>query len=168
MLFMLLSTRGPESRGRLIPLSGFTDLFEAGQVATLTVERDELYGEFHTAPASRRPDTGADARAAESARRFRVALPNGMGENWGFLQWLLDHRHEATLTARNDANNYVLNILLPVIPWLLIFGFIWFFVFRQLRKTSAQQQSVIVAPGPGRWVPDSPENPPSPPLQTPQ
>src|SRR5437667_470076 len=29
-----------------------------------------------------------------------------------------------------------MNILLPLIPWLLIFGFIWFFVFRQLRNSA--------------------------------
>ena len=29
-----------------------------------------------------------------------------------------------------------MNIILPFIPWLLIFGFIWFFVFRQLRNSA--------------------------------
>src|SRR5688500_752925 len=31
-------------------------------------------------------------------------------------------------------------VLVPLVPWLLIFGFIWFFVFRQLRK---QYQRVL-------------------------
>jgi len=30
------------------------------------------------------------------------------------------------------------NVVLPFVPWLLIFLFIWFFVFRQLRKNSLQ------------------------------
>src|SRR5437667_9776892 len=29
-----------------------------------------------------------------------------------------------------------MNILLPLIPWLLIIGFIWFFIFRQLRNSA--------------------------------
>jgi len=28
------------------------------------------------------------------------------------------------------------NILLPLVPWLLILAFIWFFVFRQLRNSA--------------------------------
>src|SRR5207247_1206744 len=33
--------------------------------------------------------------------------------------------------------NLILQVLLPLIPWLLIFGFIWFFVFRQLRNSAS-------------------------------
>ena len=32
-----------------------------------------------------------------------------------------------------NQSNLLMNILLPLVPWLLIFGFVWFFVFRQLR-----------------------------------
>jgi preprotein translocase subunit YajC len=30
--------------------------------------------------------------------------------------------------------NLLVNVLLPLVPWFLIFAFIWFFVFRQLRR----------------------------------
>jgi ATP-dependent Zn protease len=79
-----------------------------------------------------------------------------MGSNWDFVRWLLENsRGTATVEIRN-ANNVLVNILLPLIPWLLIFGFIWFFVFRQLRKTSCIKTAQAVATGPGRWVPDEP------------
>jgi ATP-dependent Zn protease len=151
MLFMLLSQRRNAADVSSIPLSEFTERLETGQVASVTVESNELYGEFFDAPTPK----GADPATVHNARRFRVALPNCLGDTWGFTEWLLAHRHDATLTARNDANNYVLNILLPIIPWLLIFGFIWFFVFRQLRKTT-RQQCLIAPTGPGRWIPDPP------------
>ncbi|HSH96527.1 MAG TPA: ATP-dependent metallopeptidase FtsH/Yme1/Tma family protein, partial [Roseimicrobium sp.] len=32
--------------------------------------------------------------------------------------------------------NIVINLLLPLIPWLLIFGFIYVFIFRQLRNSA--------------------------------
>ena len=58
----------------------------------------------------------------------------------------------------------LLNIVLPLIPWLLIFGFIWFFVFRQLRKSSviagAKPESFLFQPGrepPPRRRPRDPE-----------
>ena len=67
------------------------------------------------------------------------------------------------------ASDWIHNILLPVSPWLLIFGFIWFFVFRQLRKggvfTAPRPESMLYEPGkepppppkrkesePGSWV----------------
>ena len=47
------------------------------------------------------------------------------------------------------AQNWVNNILLPVIPWVLIFGVIWFFVFRQLRRGGAfpKTESMLYEPG---------------------
>jgi ATP-dependent Zn protease len=162
LLFMLLSQRRNPSTATPIPLSEFTERLETGQVASVTVERDELYGDFVDAPTANTAAESAEARTAsdslQNPRRFRVALPNGLGETWGFTQWLIDHRHNATVTARNDANNYLVNILLPLIPWLLIFGFIWFFVFRQLRRTT-RQQCLIAPTGPGRWIPDPPPMP---------
>ncbi|HWB52929.1 MAG TPA: ATP-dependent zinc metalloprotease FtsH, partial [Tepidisphaeraceae bacterium] len=35
-----------------------------------------------------------------------------------------------------DSQNQIVNILLPFVPWILIFAFIWFFVFRQLRNSA--------------------------------
>ena len=55
--------------------------------------------------------------------------------NWDFTAWLLDHRGTADVKVDNN-QNLLINMLLPMIPWLLIFGFIWFFVFRQLRNSA--------------------------------
>jgi hypothetical protein len=55
----------------------------------------------------------------------------------------MEHRNGATLRLENNPN-VLGNILLPVVPWLLIFLFIWFFIFRQLRRQSPQPQPKAV------------------------
>ena len=63
---------------------------------------------------------------------------------------------------RMGSNNLLLNILVPLIPWLLIFFFIWFFVFRVLRRaqtTPAEPMRVIVVNPPGGQAPASPASP---------
>ena len=45
------------------------------------------------------------------------------------------------------ASNNLLSILLPVVPWLLIFSFIWYFAFRQIRAFPAG----IVYMAPAMW-----------------
>jgi preprotein translocase subunit YajC len=39
----------------------------------------------------------------------------------------------APATAPTPVNVNIVDIVLPVIPWLLIFGFVWFFAFRQMK-----------------------------------
>ena len=62
---------------------------------------------------------------------------------------------------RPVANSYVRNILLPVIPWLLIFGFIWFFVFRQIRRSGVYADSKT-RPQSTLYEPGTPAPPPRP------
>ena len=146
VLFLLLSKRSPQQRGQRIPLSEFAARLEANQVRSLTISSDEIRGDL----------LGPDGN---SVTPFRTALPPGTADSWPFLEWLLAHRGGAVVSVEPQANSYVLNILLPVIPWLLIFAFIWFFVFRSLRNAGRTQHTVIT--GPGRWVPDPPPSPPA-------
>jgi ATP-dependent Zn protease len=60
-----------------------------------------------------------------------------MGASWGFIQWLLDNRGMAEIGC-SSSQNLVLQVILPFIPWLLIFGFIWFFIFRRFRAQSGR------------------------------
>ena len=147
-LFLLLSQRSPSAvqtaAGEQIALSDFTNALEAKRVRWVAIGRSELRGEFVSA------ETLPDGRVL---RQFRTPLPDGMGESWGFVEWVLSSRGSATVPVAQTPNSLVMNILLPLIPWLLIFGFIWLTVFRQLRKAGKNQ---VVITGPGRWVPDPP------------
>jgi cell division protease FtsH len=143
MLFLLLSQRSDTARRyRSISLSEFATRLDANEVRSVVVEGDRIEGQFVRPPST-----------TDGAAFYRCELPQGVAESWPFMEWLLAHRGGAEVSARN-ANSYVINILLPVVPWLLIFAFIWFFVFRQLRK-AGKNQSVVIT-GPGRWVPDPP------------
>jgi ATP-dependent Zn protease len=144
ILFLLMSQRAPEARYPRIALSELATRLEAGEVQSLVVEGDQAHGQFvqpRTLP------------GGQTSSDFRCQLPEGAGGDWHFFEWLLEHRGKADVSVMNSSS-LVVNILLPIIPWLLIFGFIWFFVFRQLRKVGTNQQMVIT--GPGRWVPDPP------------
>jgi ATP-dependent Zn protease len=136
MLFMLLSTKNRTYK--TLPLSEFKARLEAKEVESASIEGDEIAGTLANGPA------GVE---------FRTPLPPGLSGNWDFIRWLLERAGPHTVVQVRSQNNYVVNILLPLIPWVLIFGFIWFFVFRQLRRAGGQPHVIT---GPGRWVPDEP------------
>jgi len=125
MLFMLMNKQ--KSNHARIPLSEFNRLLKYERVARVTVGKDELYGEF------KRPETINGQQIA----KFRVDLPQGMSETWSFNQWLLDNAGDAMVDVDNQ-QSMLMQFVLPLVPWLLIFAFIWFFVFRQLRKQGGQ------------------------------
>lgn len=105
----------------------FTEL-KNGNVKTITMESDQIKGEFKLPVAF--PGTGL----SKPVDKFRADVPPG-SLSGPLGTWIIDNRNGANLGAENG-QNLLLNILLPLIPWLLIFGFIWFFVFRQLRNSA--------------------------------
>jgi ATP-dependent Zn protease len=125
VIFLLM--KGQSSAGRgfgELPLSEFYDLLEAGEIANVRVEGDRLFSERRTTYTS---------RGGLPHRKFRTVLPIETSRQWTFIQWLLENRKGAVVRVENDPN-LLLNIFIPLIPWLLVFAFIWFVVFRQLRK----------------------------------
>jgi ATP-dependent Zn protease len=128
MLFLLLS-RGHVNRQQ-ISLSDFRTLLDNGKISAVTLDGDEI--------------TGVMTTQSGAAIAFSTRIPTGTSPNWQFTQWVLEHSGGATVTV-NDSSSLLMNILVPLIPWLLIFGFIWFFVFRNLRK---QKQAQTTFPPP--------------------
>jgi ATP-dependent Zn protease len=126
-----------------VPLSFFDQQLSAGNVKSVDVEHDRLTGEFIAPPTWN----------GQSIEVFRTVLPEGATSQWTFTEWLLANRRDAIVTVQSPS--LMLNILVPLIPWLLIFGFIWFFVFRQLRGAQrgaytgdALRVHVVHPPGP--------------------
>lgn len=126
LLLVQKSAKGPPAHQ--VALSEFVEHLQAGEVSRVTIEGDEISGEF---PAPRTLPA-----APEPVRAFRTELPQGTAGSWAFMSWLLENRGKAKVEVRPDSN-FVAQFVLPLVPWLLIFGFIWFFVFRVLRKTGA-------------------------------
>ncbi|HLL88044.1 MAG TPA: ATP-dependent zinc metalloprotease FtsH [Tepidisphaeraceae bacterium] len=122
------------------PSIALTDLrayFEKDVVRSVTIEGDDVHGEF-TQPqvVPSQQGTGANAGAEKPAvTKFTVSVPPNSASTWLF-PWLLDNAPKTVRIDNRNSDNLLINLLVPLIPWLLIFGFIWFFVFRQLRNSS--------------------------------
>jgi ATP-dependent Zn protease len=151
MLFMLLNKTNTQYTQ--IPFSEFQSRLLDDKVKRVVLQGDEIVGEF------RNPETVPYVTGGVT--KFRTAVPTGMSADWSYLQWMLDHRGSAIIEVENN-QNLLVNLIVPLVPWLLIFGFIWFFVFRQLRGMSNRppQPVYLVPPPPGQ----QPINPPPPPI----
>src|SRR5207248_318358 len=124
MLFVLLRREaGPAYE---LSLSDFTTELTNHNLKTIHIEGDEISGQFIRSPTY-----------ANGITQYRASVPTGIAGQWSFIQWVLDNRGIAKVTVNND-NNLILQFVMPLIPWLLIFGFVWFFIFRQLRKKASQ------------------------------
>jgi cell division protease FtsH len=121
MLFVLLKTsQGGTSE---VAWSDFQAQLTANNVKEMKLDADEITGEFVTAPAT-----------SNSILKFRTVMPQG-SLDFNALLWLTEHRGTAKITATNNSS-LILQVIVPFIPWLLIFGFVWFFIFRQLRNSA--------------------------------
>jgi ATP-dependent Zn protease len=136
MLFMLLNKQ--DAKHAAMPLSEFVERLEEKRIASVVLDTDEIIGK------------------TTDGQPFRTALPPGMGSNWDFVHWVLEKGTGTTTVEVRHTNNVLVNTLLPVVPWLVIFGFIWFFVFRQIRKAAQSAPTPAGFTGPGRWEPDEP------------
>jgi len=147
LLFMLLNKTS--NQYTQIPVSEFESRLVEDKVRKVVVQGDELTGEFRNAETI--------PSVTGNVTKYRVVYPSGTFANGGpQFRWIMDHKASAVVEAENN-QNLLINILVPLIPWLLIFGFIWFLVTRSLRGACRAQHVVLT--GPGRWVPDPPAPP---------
>ena len=123
MLFMLLNKNSTSYAN--VPLSEFVSRLETDHVRTLTIDGDKITGEFRE----------LEVIGGDKIGKFQTPLPAGAQNTWELTKYVLDNRHGAQVNVENSPY-LLLNIIVPLIPWLLIFGFIWFFVFRQLRNSA--------------------------------
>ena len=137
VLFLALKQKSPGTVA--VPLSTFYSQVRVANISRLSIDGDEISGQFRT------PITVG----ASTVGSFHTYLPEDVGRNWMFTQWLLDNSPNTVIVAE-PTNSLLTNFILPFIPWLLILAFIWFFVFRQLRKNSVQPKQpmpvIIVNP----------------------
>jgi cell division protease FtsH len=124
LMFVFLQQR--KDTHTKISLSEFITQLQAQNVKTILIEQDIIKGELH--------QERAFANAQEPTRRFYCEAPPAALSNH-LLTYILENLNGAELRAENNQNLF-LTILIQMLPWLLILGFIWFFVFRQLRNSA--------------------------------
>ena len=130
MLFLLL--KGGTKQTQTIPFSEFDKQLRADNVRDVTVEGSDATGSF-------RNDISVQVSSTSSAtvkvHDFRTTLSTDNTTPWEAIKYI--NENKGTATVRIDSGqNVLINLLVPLVPWLLIFGFIWFFVFRQLRNSA--------------------------------
>jgi ATP-dependent Zn protease len=125
----------------LVSYSFFMSQVEGGKVPEVIVEDNGVRGAMASG--------GVIDPQGRLISEFRVDGPQGASGNIEFLERL---RARGVIVQFDRSQNLLLQIVLPLIPWLLIFGFIWFFVFRQLRKQTGKTQPwpVYMVPAPGQ------------------
>jgi cell division protease FtsH len=125
MIFMMFNNN--QRRAVAVDWSEFYTALKEDRIQSLTIEGDEINGEFRE---ERRPAAGERA-----TKRFRTSVPTGTSASYDLLKDITENRGTAVVRVENS-QSLLLQFILPLIPWLLIFAFIWFFVFRQLRNSA--------------------------------
>ena len=120
MLVLLLSSSFGAS-AKEITISEFWNYAENGEIAKLVVKNDMLEGELRS----------GDGQAPGDKPRFVVKYPPNAIENQ-FMTQVRKLCPDAEISY--EQNPIFVTVLISLIPWILIFGFIWFFAIRQLRN----------------------------------
>src|SRR4051794_29355096 len=111
MLFVVLKRE--QGNAYDLPVGQFRTEVDNGNIKTVALEADEASGEFAIPPAY-----------VNGATKFKTTLTPGLTSQWEFIDWLT--KSKTYKVSANNNNNLVLQFILPLIPWLLIFGFVWF------------------------------------------
>lgn len=76
--------------------------------------------------------------------RLKLATGSGVAfhahfnkEDEEIATWLRDHKGNANMKVVNESST-LMNLILPLAPWLVIFGFVWFFLYRKVRNQQRQ------------------------------
>src|SRR5215213_6690861 len=124
MLFVLV--QGKNRQTEKLNWNTFWTLLSNNQVRELTIEGDEITGELRETFAT------TDGR---KVNHFRTPVPQGVSADYTLLKDITATGGQTSIVVENS-QNILIQVLVPLIPWLLIFLFIWFFVFRQLRNSA--------------------------------
>ncbi|HEX8340802.1 MAG TPA: ATP-dependent zinc metalloprotease FtsH, partial [Tepidisphaeraceae bacterium] len=128
LLFLYIQTTNTSSTE--VDMHVFYTQRDANNLTNVKVLGDEVVGDFI------KEIDGGDGKP--KIKRFRTVFPFGVTQDYAFSEALNYDRNGVKRSFSNKAenpNNLLLSILLPLIPWLLVFAVIWFIFIRQLRNS---------------------------------
>jgi cell division protease FtsH len=123
LLVALLSNTFPAAKE--ISISEFRALVQNDNVKLLRIKEDGLIEGLMKHPPEGQPTT--------TPLPFKVAYPREAIDH-NFLNELVEAVRKGGGDVKYEKQNQFVLVLLSMLPWILIFGFIWFFIFRQLRS----------------------------------
>ncbi len=119
MLVMMVMNQ-MNSRAKL-SMDQFMSELEDGNISSIVFQGDRITGERKEVKGSKEP------------KAFEVEWPAG-AIDYAFVKHVDQLARKSGATVYTDNNTGLfLNVLVNIVPWILVFAFIWFFVFRQLR-----------------------------------
>jgi cell division protease FtsH len=110
-----------------IPLNTFLNAWNQGEIKDITIEDLDVRGEF----SQPQPGLVSDA-PKQTVTQFQTSFPPRTQNQW---EVLYGKNQKTPMEVEND-NGFLIQFVVPFIPWLLVFAFIWFFLFRQLRNSA--------------------------------
>ncbi len=113
-----------------IDLATFYDKLDNNKINDIKIVGEDVYGSL------RKEEPVADGRPAYS--KFRVTFPIGVTSQNDWLRGILyapDGKLRMNKVSNEAQNNLLLSILIPFIPWVIVFVVIWFIFIRQLRNS---------------------------------
>jgi len=106
-----------------ISISKFKEWVRDDQVQLVRIKEDGLIEGLRKEP-----------EAPNLPLQFRVAYPREAIDH-DFLNEIVEAVRKGGGDVKYEKQNQFVLLLLSMLPWILIFGFIWFFIFRQLRSS---------------------------------
>ncbi len=127
-LFMMLQNKG--GGYTRVSISEVMHEWKQGNVARFQLEGTEIKVDL-------REPSRFDAGSGKTTSLIKQVRAEMLPEMIGPIGTNLAMDSKGAVLKADSGQNLLLSILVPLIPWLLIFGFIWFFVFRQLRNSAS-------------------------------
>ncbi len=128
MLYIFFGNKGRGSSVN-IDISEFQQQFKNANVEVVTLEGDTIRGKFRDA---------VSLPGISKVEMFRTEVLAG-SQPFDVMKWVLDTNaglvNKASVKIENGGS-LLTSLIVPLIPWLVLFGFVWFFILRQLRNSS--------------------------------
>ncbi len=120
MLVMLLMQH--MDRRQIITMNDFWRFVENDRIESLVIQDNALKGRL----------TQDTPKGVDEPREFELKYPPGAIDST-LVSWIREKCRNAKEIKYDETGTMFITLLIQIVPWILIFAFIWFFVFRQLR-----------------------------------
>ncbi len=124
-LVFLIMLQQSMNRTNKIDITKFWTHVENGQIAKVVIREDSIIGEFFEPPANAPP----------GMKTFEVTYLRVADKIEELRKQINEKSPKRVEIASEPSSNLFMNIMLSFIPWLILFGIIWFLLFRQLRQS---------------------------------